>query len=1151
PAPAPTWVAVPPRLQLSSFGGLAMPPAKGLRGAPAAADLEDPPAEALEDLEAALFSPEGGADEGAAGGADDLQCDNCGKTPQEAPWADYCESIVRGITVIVPRGPACQGCWVLKCAWPLLEWSEWIELKTTTTAMARAVERATEKLQVMSLDEFLKSHVQSSERQGTCVKAKYLVYSLDEFLCEFQVPHEDLELRPVTVLNELRVPEKVIVIRDDSRPRTLTLYAEQSSVFSEDVLRAHIRKEQPAEAFQKLVDNASKQYVATDKTRMQMTTLSVVQTKSAKIIKDRTVPPGGATDAAGSAGGASAAASNLGGDYTPAWQRMAARAAAAAPEGPPKKKAKPAGSAPAAAGAKPSGVPKVASAAPAAAAPRSSRAARRGLEDSEAVSDLTAPGRPAKRRGSSVASGTSVGERAATFTHDTADGADGGFDLLGLITGTVQGQCIAGARRTSQSLCKAGQHRQAGDLDDNISIADMAHKLSPQFSEQTSADKMQDYMTKVEPRLRGKGGFPMSLRLRFASKSLDSAVPRLMHEELWTAMRPFALTTDFPEEGPPREQDQLEPLERRLSVLVPFAVNDELKSAAKAAMTNGFFGNSLICVCQEDLEKLRALVTHLVGFYDDAMGKNLITLQTVPDWLIEPFDEILDWCRAVAGIMNPEPGYLGSSADKICEVFNPKGRQALRPGVRSAVNALDKNAHWQELLGAFWDALEYESEEGPRASAVIAKLRTSQDLNELRTLFQEVREAWPAWVAGFREGALDGAKGDIKTILGKKIPELLTKEPQQEHRAMCEESIAIISAVFPDNLERFKADYQGIIDGFNKGDALDQLKETVTSWTGGHDDIDVVQGCLDRCRGHDVDEDLASHLIDCRNFVFVAAKMIPLAMDPQPAFDKLACAATDICAFKMVRQEDARNKRDTDAMLKEFLSVGRAGAAVAESRAALRASTGAADKDRVHNLSALKENINAYKCCKVTEASPSEMLVVKEAFDGMIEDCGPVMDETYEALKIKYGDKLQSSGMRLEKVNGGCKEEGKWWLDGVAADAGIEDLVKRGDSTVKCGYMEAIRKRGESLRAELSEAMTLHKSMGKEFAVDQNVMAACLRGAATTFEARMLQAHKMQGLTKKKHINTHRDEFTEILKQFGQKPESWAHKTLWAAAQES
>ena len=144
-------------------------------------------------------------------------------------------------------GPLCVECLELRSKWPLFETIQlFLQAIKESRTFASTVEAARAKLRDLK-------KVEASTGRTSCLAFKglarrmvsrFLVYTADQFLTEFQKSHTTMGFAAIKAENEGGVEEEVILLRDDRAPRVLEVFSETSTVLKSDLDRIQVREGQ-------------------------------------------------------------------------------------------------------------------------------------------------------------------------------------------------------------------------------------------------------------------------------------------------------------------------------------------------------------------------------------------------------------------------------------------------------------------------------------------------------------------------------------------------------------------------------------------------------------------------------------------------------------------------------------------------------------------------------------------------------------------------------------------------------------------------------------------------------------------------------------------------------------------------------------------
>jgi len=151
-----------------------------------------------------------------------------------------------------------------------------------------------------------------------------------------------------------------------------------------------------------------------------------------------------------------------------------------------------------------------------------------------------------KRPRGSVPSGSSACSAAGNaMVASTASPAKSGstFDITAILEGRVKGQAVAGAHRTLKSLQGANNAKKRQALAQEITIAETAHKISPQNIEKLPLAALQAHMTFILQ--NHSPGLPLVTHAVHLKKCIESHVGRVDAEATFAAIRPWTLHADL------------------------------------------------------------------------------------------------------------------------------------------------------------------------------------------------------------------------------------------------------------------------------------------------------------------------------------------------------------------------------------------------------------------------------------------------------------------------------------------------------------------------------------------------------------------------------------------------------------------------------
>jgi hypothetical protein len=199
--------------------------------------------------------------------------------------------MVGNVVQMIPAGDWCQECQALKEA----HGDDFETRYSESKPFAKSVEDSRRVLNgEVLLDPKVPNHVFADAVVGTRMEVPHLAYSETEFLDAFKIPHSDIEgLGLSPVINEDKMEEDVVLLRDKTMPRRYIVYCDASSRLSQTMLKKELWDNHGVDKHKSLVNLD----VMTRTLPSHAKTLDEVQTMAAQITADRRAAGNGTTPA--------------------------------------------------------------------------------------------------------------------------------------------------------------------------------------------------------------------------------------------------------------------------------------------------------------------------------------------------------------------------------------------------------------------------------------------------------------------------------------------------------------------------------------------------------------------------------------------------------------------------------------------------------------------------------------------------------------------------------------------------------------------------------------------------------------------------------------------------------------------------------------
>lgn len=715
----------------------------------------------------------------------------------------------------------------------------------------------------------------SMQRQGLRIYCQYVVFSVEEFVLRFKYPPEALGVPTVEIPNEYSEIERCVLLRDTSVPRMAHLFTDTTYDLREASMSMYVRPGQTRDTFTHLVAevNSGLRVTPAFSDRDKFLTLAAADHKARLETEKRQAAENRDEVSAAVADNEKAQTVHSSESLVcrPAWMQqqqqqqtikekdtrrrqtvVAKGAQPAAPGNPPRAVAASSASGPASVVAK-----------------RLAPPAQEEVEVAEGgLVDCT---RPAKRiRGKTGGSQVSASSAAiTTLTSTPGEKRAPYFDITGILTGTVRGQAVAGAQRTLKTLVGPQHTKKRQSLQQELVVAESAYKCSPAKIDELSLPQLQQHLSIIAQ--HHPPGIPLITEAVHLKKYIDSTVHLRNFHAVFDAIRPWRLPGDRPNSLKPSISQAISKMDKGSADHATYLA---------AALQDGFFGDSFAALLSEpstdDDAQDPPSVAHdfcrgILELYLAQEGS--VDLAELPDFVIDPIDEVIVFCKSVVMVAKPSFTTLGCKHDDANHIFNPDSRVALRNGTRSALIAIDTSLAWKALLSDFWDHYVAEVAAAEKYIEYLGVLETKPDFRQKKAhdLVHELTQVLPTWAANLRAGATTELEEALQAYMQENIVPGLSDTDPGHMQVACKLIGSIVAALDPDDenksLQKVRAK---VVDKMREADdvaATSAVYMAATSWTKSSDSTEDLQMQLDRAKNAPLNADAVTALRDLRGFV--------------------------------------------------------------------------------------------------------------------------------------------------------------------------------------------------------------------------------------------------------------------------------------------
>jgi hypothetical protein len=180
-----------------------------------------------------------------------------GMLSQDVGWGDYMNVVVKGIVQKHSVGPLCFECVDLKKGWPLIPTVEvFIEKYKTDKPHRDLVDAARLVLRANHGDFDLPGLVHAARSCGQRMEVSFFAYTYREFMLEFEVSPESLDMHPVQFCNEDGDMDNFYLVRDESAPRKVTFFSQNTSDVTANMMKLQVRPNQQDDIYQMLLNSS-------------------------------------------------------------------------------------------------------------------------------------------------------------------------------------------------------------------------------------------------------------------------------------------------------------------------------------------------------------------------------------------------------------------------------------------------------------------------------------------------------------------------------------------------------------------------------------------------------------------------------------------------------------------------------------------------------------------------------------------------------------------------------------------------------------------------------------------------------------------------------------------------------------------------------
>jgi hypothetical protein len=305
------------------------------------------------------------------------------------------------------------------------------------------------------------------------------------------------------------------------------------------------------------------------------------------------------------------------------------------------------------------------------------------------------------------------------------------------------------------------------------------------------------------------------------------------------------------------------------------------------------------------------------------MRRRRLSWITAPSrtFIVDPFDTATSFCRGIVAILNPIPGFLGSTLDEAFALVDIDARRTLNQGVRSAITACEQNLYWKQHLMSFLKFMKTEKKALPDvvvANKTIQKITTKpqprnlteDDEQELDIIVGQLQ----LWRAQFRKGAFAEMEFQLKEILIPFLSQGLRSGSQETRTKAAFSATKAMKALDPKNQDpeckKILNTAQALLDEMDNSSNIQELTTVITTWTNTESCTETLQAQLHRSKGKQVGPQVASHMSDLRDFIFKAISQFDHADIRAKMHTKLGDVLSSIMGFDDVVALDAHNGLD-------------------------------------------------------------------------------------------------------------------------------------------------------------------------------------------------------------------------------------------------
>lgn len=285
------------------------------------------------------------------------------------------------------------------------------------------------------------------------------------------------------------------------------------------------------------------------------------------------------------------------------------------------------------------------------------------------------------------------------------------------------------AKRTVAALRESKQDWAADKLDENIVVWTSACELGPRFLHKLTPASLKKHSEVI----LGAGHdltFAIWLRLFVVCSSEKMEVGQF--DNFVAMLRPWKLP------GDPLKPSLQAPA---FSSILSFCVSDYDRLAASRAMSDAFFSDPLSRMLKNpDPTELQACCQSLLRAFDAISGNSEI-VESIPEELVDPLDNMMQSARALLALSLPRPTATGY--DDVTALFNP-AKAPINKHLDSLRAAAKQSRFWANLIDEFWAGAVNDAACAEGFDAARATVRkhdvTAEDLEQVAHKVVEMKK---------------------------------------------------------------------------------------------------------------------------------------------------------------------------------------------------------------------------------------------------------------------------------------------------------------------------------------------------------------------------------------------------------------------------